>query len=222
MSKKIAFVHTIASLVPLFNDLCKELLPAGMEIYHISDEMLLKVVLAQGGLSPFIYQRVLDHVAAAERAGAVLVQCTCSSISPCVEAARPLVGIPILKIDEPMVNCALQMGKRIGIAATAPTTLGPTTDLVRSLAAAQNLSVQVDPLLCEGAFAALSAGDTAAHDRIITQSLHGLMQRNDVVLLAQASMARVVASIPDSEKIIPILSSPRMAVEKLAAVLAGL
>jgi Asp/Glu/hydantoin racemase len=220
MAEKIAFVHTVSSLVGLFNDLSRELLPPGIEIYHISDEMLLKIVLAQGGLSPFIYQRVAEHVISAERAGVSAVQVTCSSISPCVEAVRPMVGIPVLKIDEPMVNQAIQLGRRIGVAATAPTTLKPTTDLVYRQAAAKGCPVQVESALCEGAFAALSSGDTATHDRLVSQTLLRLMESNDVIILAQASMARVAGSIPADEQKVPILSSPRLAVEHLAAVLA--
>jgi hypothetical protein len=48
------------------------------------------------------------------------------------------------------------------------------------------------------------------------------MNRNDVVILAQASMARVADALPVDEQKIPILSSPRLAVEALAAVLVGL
>jgi hypothetical protein len=36
----------------------------------------------------------------------------------------------------------------------------------------------------------------------------------DVVLLAQASMARVVDSIPESERRVPVLTSPRLGVER--------
>ncbi len=219
MTRKVAYVHTVTSLAGLFTDLSKELLPGDVEVFHIADEMLLKVALAQGGLSPFIFQRVADHVVAAERAGAVAVQCTCSSISPCVDAARPLAGIPVLKIDEPIVDQAIQIGKCVGVAATASTTLKPTTDLVYARAASQGRSVQVESMLCEGAYAALFAGDTAAHDRIVSEALRGLMRRNDVVILAQASMARVAAAIPPSEQRVPILSSPRLAVEKLRDVL---
>ncbi|HXZ76932.1 MAG TPA: aspartate/glutamate racemase family protein [Streptosporangiaceae bacterium] len=222
MPKKVAYLHTVSSLVGLFNDLSRELLPPGTEVFHIADEMLLKTVMAQGGLSPFIYQRVADNVAAAERAGAAVVQCTCSSISPCVEAVRPLVGIPVLKIDDPMVDKALSLGRRIGVAATAPTTLKPTTELVQAKAEAKNVPVKVDSALAEGAFAALSAGDTATHDRLVTETLRTLMRRNDVVLLAQASMARVAAAIPAEEQKVPLLSSPRLAVETLAGVLAKL
>jgi Asp/Glu/hydantoin racemase len=221
MTQKLAFVHTVASLVGPFNDLAKELLP-GVEVFHIADEMLLKVVLAQGGLSPFIFQRVAEHVVAAERAGATAVQCTCSSISPCVDAARPLVGIPVLKIDEPMVDRAIYTGRRIGVAATVPTTLKPTTDLVHARAAALGVTVQVEPALCEGAFAALQSGDTQMHDLLVMQALRVLASRNDVIILAQASMARVAALIPADAQAAPILSSPRLAMEHAREVLAQL
>ena len=221
MPIKVAYLHTVSSLVGLFNDLSKELLPVGTEVFHIADELLLKTVMVLGGLSPFIYQRVAENVVAAERAGATVVQCTCSSISPCVEAVRLLTGIPVFKIDDPMIEKAISMGRRIGVAATARTTLKPTTELVHARAAARKVDVKVDPLLCEGAFAALSAGDTATHDRIISQALRELMARNDVVILAQASMARVANSIPVDEQIVPILSSPHLAIEALARVLAN-
>jgi Asp/Glu/hydantoin racemase len=218
MTQKLAFIHTVSSLVGLFNDLSRELIP-GVEVFHIADEMLLKVVLAQGGLSPFIFQRVAEHVVAAERAGATAVQCTCSSISPCVDASRPLVSVPVLKIDEPMVNAALQKGSRIGIAATAPTTLKPTTDLVHARAAALGKSVIVESVLCQGAYAALFSGDTQKHDQIVSQTLIDLMTRNDVIILAQASMARVAQTISPEEQRVPIISSPRLALEHLATIL---
>ncbi|HOW00781.1 MAG TPA: glycoside hydrolase family 130 protein, partial [Rhodoglobus sp.] len=58
------------------------------------------------------------------QAGAVALQCTCSSISPCIDTARLVVSIPALKVDEPMVNKAISMGKRIGVAATGRGVLG--------------------------------------------------------------------------------------------------
>ena len=218
MAKKVVFLHTVPSLVGLFSDLAKELLPS-MEIMHIADEMLLKLVLGQGGLSPFIYQRVADHAIAAERAGASAMQCTCSSISPCVDVAQPLVGIPVLKIDQPMIDEALRIGKRIGVAATAPTTLKPTTDLVHQRAAFFQMDIQVEARLCEGAYQALFSGDPQTHDQIVRQHLLDLMERNDVIMLAQASMARVADSLTAEDKRIPILSSPRLAIQHLKKLL---
>lgn len=219
MPKKAAFIHTVPSLVDLFNNLSGEFFPRGVEIFHIADELLLKTVLAEGRLTPFIFRRLADHVIAAVEGGACMVQVTCSSISPCVEAARPFVTVPVLKIDEPMVDHALTIGDRIGIAATVPTTLKPTTDLVYEQAHRLGKQVVVDSVLCEGAFKALNEGDGETHDRIILHHLKDLVLHNDVVLLAQASMARVAETLPKTERKVPILSSPRLAVEKAARIL---
>lgn len=219
MTVKLAFIHTVPSLVNLFTDLSQELLPEDVEILHIADEILLKTVLAQGGLSPFIYRRVAEHVSAAEQAGAHLVQLTCSSISPCADTAQMMVDIPVLKIDEPMVDRAVSLGTRIGVAATAPTTLKPTTELVYERAQGFEKEVVVDSVLCTGAYSALFSGDVQTHDRIVREHLVDLMSRNDVVLLAQASMARVADTIPAAEQVVPILSSPRLAMERARQVI---
>lgn len=219
MSARVVYIHTVPSLVTPFNELSKELFPPGMDWFHIADEMLLKLVLAQGGLTPFIFRRVAEHVVAAYEAGATLIQVTCSSISPCVAASRPMVPVPVLKIDEPMVDRALQMGTQISVVATVPTTLKPTTELVFERAKHWGKDAQVESVLCEGAFNALMSGDGETHDRIIRQHLRDLMERTEVIVLAQASMARVAATIPPEEQKAPILSSPRLAVEHLRKLL---
>jgi Asp/Glu/hydantoin racemase len=219
MARTLVFVHTVPSLVDLFTRLSRELLPADVEIWHIADEILLKVVLTAGGLSPFIHQRVSEHVVSAEQAGAAAVQLTCSSISPCSETAQALVRIPVLKIDEPMVGRALELGTRIGVVATAPTTLRPTTELLQARAQANGKEVQIEARLAEGAYAALFGGDPAEHDTIVRRAIEDLLQRNDVVVLAQASMARVVDALPAEARARPVLTSPRLALEHAARVL---
>lgn len=219
MSQKLVLVHTVPSLVQLFEGLCKEILP-GMQTIHVADQLLLTAVLEQGGLSPAICRRVAQHIVAAEAAGARAVLCTCSSISPCVDVVRPLVSIPVLKVDEAMADRAIELGSDIGIIATVATTLGPTTDLVWERATLGGKTVQVRSVLCEGAYDALFAGDPETHDRIVLHRLRQLMAEADVILLAQASMARVLDKIPTEEQSVPILSSPRLAVERARDVLA--
>jgi Asp/Glu/hydantoin racemase len=140
---------------------------------------------------------------------------TCSSVAPSVNVARSMIGIPILRVDEAMVDRAISYGARIGVAATAPTTLGPTTELVHTRSREVGQETQVDAVLCEGAYDALFAGDLETHDRIVRDTLKELMAHNDVVLLAQASMARVAETIPGEEQTAPILSSPRLALERV-------
>ena len=217
--KKIAFIHTVAGP---YAELAKEILP-DVETMHVTDELLLKTVVDAGGLIPFIFRRLVDNVVAAEQAGADVVQVTCSSISPCVDVARLAVSIPVLKIDEPMVDKAIATGARIGIAATSPSTLKPTTELTHQKAGQAGKQVQVDSVLCEGAFDALYyRGDTDTHDSIVRDYLKQMIARNDVIMLAQGSMARVADTIPAEEKIIPILTSPRLALERVRQVIDAL
>jgi hypothetical protein len=68
----------------------------------------------------------------------------------------------------------------------------------------------------ESAFDALMSGDAATHDKLVGDALRELAQKVDVIVLAQASMARIVDSMPKQERSVPILSSPRLAVEHLA------
>jgi hypothetical protein len=120
-----------------------------------------------------------------------------------------------------MVDQAIAMRRRIGKAATAAATLGPTADLVRTRATGAGKEVHIESVLCQGAYEALLVGDMGTHDRIVRDYLQGLLLRSDVVILAQASMARVVEGIPAHEQKVPILTSPRSAVLRAARVLAG-
>ena len=73
--------------------------------------------------------------------------------------------------------------------------------------------------MCEGAFDALMSGDAATHDKKVGDALKQLVNEVDVIVLAQASMARVVDTLSNSEKKVPILASPPIAMEYLATIL---
>jgi Asp/Glu/hydantoin racemase len=216
--KRLGLVHTSATLVPIFQQLCAAKLP-GVEVFNIADDSLIKDVIARGKLTPLTARRVLGHIASAEQAGADLIMVTCSSIGPAVEASAPLIGVPVLRVDQPMADKAVTLGKRIGVIATLPTTLEPTADLIRRRAAAAGRTVEVVSRLCEGAFDALMSGDAARHDAMVAGALKELAARVDVIVLAQASMARVVDGLPEADRRVPILASPPLAVEHLATLL---
>jgi Asp/Glu/hydantoin racemase len=216
--KTLGLVHTSATLVPVFAQLCKAKLP-GVDTFNIADDSLIKDVIARGELTPRTARRVAEHIASAEEAGADFILVTCSSIGAAVEASAPLTGVPVLRVDQPMADLAVQLGKRIGVVATLPTTLGPTADLIRRRAGAAGKEIELTARLCEGAFDALMSGDSAKHDAMVASALKELATRVDVIVLAQASMARVVETLPESDRRIPILASPPLAVEHLAKVL---
>ena len=216
--KTLGLVHTSATLVPMFAELCSKYLP-GVKIFNIVDDSLIKNTIACGELTPTTSRRVVNYAGSAQDAGADFILFTCSSIGPAVEMAASLTKVPVLRVDQPMADKAVQTGKRIGVIATLSTTLEPTTDLVKRRAAAAGKEIELVSRLCEGAFDALMSGDTATHDKMVGDALKQLLKEVDVILLAQASMARVVESLDAADKKIPILVSPTIAIQHLASLL---
>src|ERR1044071_3182633 len=89
--KKLGLVHTSATLVPVFAQLCKEKLP-NVETFNIVDDSLVKGIMAAGTLTAQISRRVAGYLESAELAGADYILVTCSSIGPAVEAGGELIG----------------------------------------------------------------------------------------------------------------------------------
>ena len=216
--KTLGLVHTSATLVPVFAQLCKEKLP-GVNVFNIADDSLVKGIMAAGSLTPTIARRVAAYLESAELAGADYIMVTCSSIGPAVEAAAKLIGVPVLRVDQPMADKAATTGKRIGVIATLRTTLEPTADLISRRAALAGKQIELTSRLCEGAFEALMSGQPAVHDAKVAAALKELSQQVDVIVLAQASIARVVDALAPEDKRVPILASPAIAVDYLSTVL---
>ncbi|HEX5218023.1 MAG TPA: aspartate/glutamate racemase family protein [Verrucomicrobiae bacterium] len=216
--KKLGLVHTSATLVPVFAALCKEKLP-NVDVFNIADDSLVKGIREAGSITATIARRVAGYLESAELAGADHIMVTCSSIGPAVEAGAKLIGVPVLRVDQPMADKAVVSGKRIGAIATLSTTLEPTADLIQRRAAIAGKRIELTSKLVEGAFEALMAGDGATHDAKVAVALRELSQQVDVIVLAQASMARVVDTLATADKRVPILASPGIAVDYLATVL---
>jgi Asp/Glu/hydantoin racemase len=221
MAKTLALIHTTPVLVAGFTDLCKELL-GGVAVFHMVDESLIKNTIQAGKLEKRTIRRLVHLVESASEAGASAVLVTCSSIGPAVPIARALFEFPVLRIDEPMAEEAVRLGQRIGALATLRTTLDPTVQLLEEIARHQSRSREITSSLCEGAFEAVCAGDAPTHDRLVLAKLLEMMQQVDVVVLAQASMARILPQIPAGTKAVPILSSPRLAMERVRETLQDL
>ncbi|MDX1980279.1 MAG: aspartate/glutamate racemase family protein [Bryobacteraceae bacterium] len=218
--KTLALIHTSPVLTPLFAGLARQLL-GDTRIFHMVDESLIANTIRTGSLQKDTIRRLVNHVDSAGRAGADAVLVTCSSIGPAVNVARQMFDFPVLRIDEAMAERAVEAGSRIGVIATLNTTLDPTVSLIRETAARMGRSVEVISHLCEGAFQAVISGDTATHDRAVSEGLMKLAGEVDVIVLAQASMARVVDQFAAGQLKVPVLSSPTLAMERARDVLAG-
>jgi len=221
VGQTLALIHTSPTLTPMFGALCARSMPE-TRIFHMVDESLIADTIREGRLRRVTMRRLLALIESAEMAGADAVMVTCSSIGAGVVLGQRLFDIPVIRVDEAMAEAAVRMGRRIGVMATLRTTLEPTIALLREKAAEGGFAIEIVDSLCAGAFDAVLAGDTATHDRILSEALKNEMKNVDVVVLAQASMARVVKAMPKDTLPVPVLSSPELALERARAILAGL
>lgn len=213
MIKTIGFVHTNVPIANLFKQLIAEHLD-GVRTLHIVDDSLIQDILRIGEMTPSILRRLSAQIVLAREAGADLIMCTCSSMSPGIDVARKLVDVTVLKIDDPMAEKAVEMANTVGVLATARSTFLPSTELIKRKAEQRGKSVRVEGVLCEEAFDFFFRGDMKAYDHLIKAEGLKLISKVDVLVLAQASMSHLANEI-EAASGKPVLTSPRLAIETL-------
>lgn len=209
-TRTLVLVHTVPLLVETFDHLGKKILP-GVRFKHVVDEPMLERIRDRGHLSPQDAARLQTHVELAHEihAGAVLV--TCSTVSPCVNELPSQNSIPVIKIDQAMLARAVGAGARVGVVATVTTTLEPTQQALVAEAEGRGKTIETQMVFVPDAFAALSGGDGARHDSLVKQVVLDLAPGVDAIVLAQASMGRVLEVFAPDECRVPILTSPETA-----------
>jgi Asp/Glu/hydantoin racemase len=220
MHKTLAVIHTVLVFLQsemIIRDTLAYVMPEVRIINIVDDSLLMDVMRA--GITPWIIRRVSNYIVSAELGGADAVLSTCSSIGPAIDVARRMVRIPVVKIDEAMAEQAVQQATEIGVLATVRSTLRPTIDLLKEKAGAAGREIHIHDSLCGDAFEALAGGSRERHDRFLLQSAKDLSDKADVIVLAQASMARLGPRLSD-ETGLPVLSSVRSGIEKVKEILA--
>ena len=213
MKSKLALISTGIRIAGTITTLIKEITP-DVEIINIADDSIIRTIAANKNVIPSgVFRRLTTYIVLAEEAGVDAVLVTCSSISEVVDIAKSLVKIPVFKIDGPMTDKAVATGKRIGVAATLATTLEPSKRLLFSTSEKAGKVISIDETLCEGARDALESGDADKHDEIIRNEVKALLDKCDVVVLAQASMARAAQDLVQFQD--RILTSPLMGVNNV-------
>ncbi len=215
--KKVVLIHTslvsILDLKALFSEIIPE-----VRMVNIIDDSLLPEVMEHGGVTPAVVRRICAYAVEAEAMGADLIFNQCSSVGEAFDIASRLVHVPALKIDQAMAEKAVDIGRRILTVATVETTLGPSCRLIESVAREKGKSIDLQPCLVKGAFAALTQeADKEKHNRLILDAIRENSERADVVVLAQGSMTALLPYLGDISK--PVLTSPRLGVERARKIL---
>lgn len=148
--KKVYIIHTSLVSQAELNALFAELAPDA-KVHNIIDDSLLPLRRHAEWRDhaedhqPHVRLRpgVADN-------GADLIFNQCSSVGEAADIAARLVSVPVLKVDAPMAEKAVELGRRIGVA-TVKSTMKPSCNRVRAKAVEAGKPVEVVEYLVDGA-----------------------------------------------------------------------
>jgi hypothetical protein len=209
----VGFLHTAQVHVATFEALSRELMPSARTVNRVDPEAL--ELARQDGMGERVRAVVAGHLSELREAGCEVVLCTCSTLGEIAEGLSG-EGLEVIRIDRPMLRRAVTLGPRIGVLAALASTVEPTARVLAEEAADAGADVSVEVSVVDGAWDAFLSGDAEDYRSRIAEAALALSSRCDVVVLAQASMEPAAALLAGLAT--PVLTSPRSAVEAVAAV----
>jgi aspartate/glutamate racemase len=192
--KRLALIHTVDWYdKAVFEPFAKPWLEDNpdVEIINIMDDSLLEESLANRGPTEAVKERMHAYINAAAATGADVVMCTCTTMGEATQSGKALVSIPVFNIDEPMAKEAVQMGKKLGILATVPTSAPATKRLLEKAAENANRKIEIQTVINEEAFQHLLGGNVEMHNRLVHEEMDTLAEVVDVIVLGQISLAQI-------------------------------
>lgn len=191
---RIGLIHSTHLVMNAVHRVLAEGCP-NCQIIHTLDETLLHDLKAGDHQRDRLVQKLhhMGNILALDGVDVIVV--TCSSLSPYVNDIQPVLSVPVLKIDQPMIEYAVSHGSHIGVVATNPTTVGPTQLLINELSGKHKKKVLVQTVVVETAFNSLNGGDGEHHDQIVLEAIDKLLKDTELVIIAQISAARVMPKV---------------------------
>jgi len=213
MTHTIAFLHSSPANVATFDVLLDG---AGVETLHSVHPEWLDRARSQG-VDLDLLADVRAHLATLA-AKSDLVLCTCSTLGPIAESMK---DARIVRVDAPVMDAAVAVGGEVLLVLCLESTLAASRHLLERSFEAAGRKAQYRVLMCADAWPAFEAGDMAEFSANIARWVRAALSVEpsiSCVVLGQASMHAVLPSLVGAG--IPVLSSPRIAVQRILALLA--
>jgi aspartate/glutamate racemase len=216
--KKVAVVHATCNAVgPLQAAFAKQ--AEGITVVNIVNEEMLLRANRLGRVDPTAMRYFLRTAMMAADAEPDVILIACTVYIPYINLVEKLTDIPVIGIDQPMLERAAQFD-RVGIIATTAAAGPNAKKRIEAIASEKEKSIQCDVRIVTEAMTRLKAGDGAGHDQLIREAARELAREGcDSIVLAQITMARAARALQDLG--LPILTSPTEGVRKILEILEG-
>jgi Asp/Glu/hydantoin racemase len=219
--RKLGIIHAALITTKAIQRYLDEVIPE-VEVVHWVDDTIQNANFAcEPGMIPRRnYAKFVQAALSQQEYGVDLILLACSTFNRAVELARPMIDTPLLQIDRPMMDLAVQDGGRVGLLATVPTTVPSSERLLRLAASEAGRSVQITTRLCSEAFRVLKAGDPEKHNDILLAEIEDLSKGVDAIVMAQISMSALEPRLTRTR--VPVYNSGRTGLERVRKILESL
>lgn len=216
---KIGIIHATSNAVPPLNDAFKSLAP-NVTIFNFVDEYLQYYANQIKGIDDKVHRDFVNMAITAQEAKVDAIIVACTVLTPIVDIVKPFITVPIIAVDQPMLESAVNNYRKIGVVATnAPS--GPATKArLEKIAGKFGKEIEVDTEIDIQAMTELKAGNEEEHNRLNALAAEKLKQRGcEVIILAQITQAS--AESKTKELGLPVLTSPKEAVKEVLRIAVG-
>ena len=204
--KTLGIIHASHITIKAMEPYIQKYIP-DVEIMHLCDDTIQRDNIKAGaGVIPKVnYFKFAEYAHNLEEAKVDMILLACSTFNYAAELARPMINIPIAQIDRPMMQKAVQTGKKIGLLATLPTTVPSSERLLDIVAKEEGKEIERKTVLCSEAFDAYSKGDIEGHNRILKEAIAKLSDEVDCIVMAQLSMSALAPFLGETK--VPVYNS---------------
>lgn len=204
--KTLGIIHAVNLTIRAMQPFVERFIP-DVEVVHLCDDTIQRDNIRAGvGVIPKTnYFKFAQYAHNLQEAGADMILLACSTFNYAAELARPLIDIPIMQIDRPMMELAVCQGSKVALLATLATTVPSSERLLRIVAAESRKDIDVITVLREEAFQAIQKGDSETHNAILLEEIEKLSGKVDSIVMAQLSMSALVPHLPQTR--VPVYDS---------------
>jgi len=219
--RKLGIMHAALITTRAVQKYIDEVIPE-VEVVHWVDDTIQNTnfACAPGTIPRKNYAKFVNGALSQQEYGVDLILLACSTFNRAAEYARPMIDTPLLQIDRPMMDLAVQDGKRVGLLATVPTTVPASERLLRLAASEAGREVQITTRLCSAAFQVLKAGNAERHNEMLLEEIDQLAGDVDAIVMAQVSMTALEPRLTNTK--VPVYNSGRTAFNRIREYLESL
>lgn len=214
---KIGIIHATCSAVDPLNKAAKSFREDIVPINFVNENLLFRANQVGGaddeGLRTFT--KTFFSAVEASVDGIIVA---CSVYTPFVELMKKFTSIPVIGIDNPMLNTAVEIGHKVGIIATTASSGPSAQKQLEKISAEKGKKLDFEIGINTEGMTQLKKGNVEAHNQIILEEGKKLVDKGcDCIVLSQITMACAADGMKNLG--VPVLTSPMEGIKAIVSLI---